>query len=40
MKRENQRIADQEAENFIKNKLLAESIGVSVEDLHRWEVAW
>jgi len=36
----NQRIADQEAENFVNNKLLAKSIGVSIEDLYRWEVAW
>tara|TARA_R100001129_G_scaffold6904_1_gene5283 strand:+ start:290 stop:547 length:258 start_codon:yes stop_codon:yes gene_type:complete len=40
MKRENQKIADKEAENFVKNKLLAKSIGVSIEDLHRWEVAY
>ena len=40
MKQRNQRIADEEAENFVKNKLLAKSIGVSIEDLHRWEVAW
>ena len=40
IKNENQRRADKEAENFVKNKLLAKSIGVSIEDLHRWEVAW
>tara|TARA_R100000353_G_scaffold134026_1_gene95024 strand:- start:195 stop:473 length:279 start_codon:yes stop_codon:yes gene_type:complete len=40
MKKENQRIADQEAENFVKNKLLAKSINVSIEDLYRWEVAF
>ena len=39
MKRENQKIADKEAENFVKNKLLAKSINVSIEDLYRWEVA-
>ena len=36
----NQRIADREAENFVNNKLLAKSIGVEIEDLYRWEVAW
>ena len=40
MKQRNQRIADEEAENFVKNKLLAKSIGVSIEDLIRWEVAY
>ena len=39
-KKINQRIADQQAENFVKNKLLAKSIGVSIEDLIRWEVAY
>ena len=39
-KKINQRIADQEAENFVNNKLLAKSIGVSIEDLYRWEVAF
>ena len=39
-KKINQRIADQEAENFVNNKLLAKSIGVSIEDLYRWEVAY
>ena len=36
----NQRLADREAENFVNNKLLAKSIGVEIEDLYRWEVAW
>ena len=40
MKQRNQRIADEEAENFVKNKLLAKSINVSIEDLYRWEVAF
>jgi len=39
-KKINQRIEDQQAENFVKNKLLAKSIGVSIEDLIRWEVAY
>ena len=33
-------MADQEAENFVNNKLLAKSIGASIEDLYRWEVAY
>ena len=39
-KKINQRMEDQQAENFVKNKLLAKSIGVSIEDLIRWEVAY
>lgn len=39
-KKINQRIADEEAENFVKNKLLAKSIGVTIEDLIKWEVAY
>ena len=39
-KKINQRMEDQEAENFVNNKLLAKSIGVSIEDLIKWEVAY
>ena len=30
----------QEAENLVNNKILAESLGVTIEDLERWEVAY
>ena len=30
----------EEAENFVNNKLLAESLGVTIDDLERWEVAY
>ena len=30
----------QQAENLVNNKLLAESLGVTIEDLERWEVAY
>jgi len=29
----------EDAENFVNNKILAESLGVSIDDLERWEVA-
>ena len=30
----------EDAENFVNNKLLAESLGVTIDDLERWEVAY
>ena len=33
-------ILELEAENFVNNKLLAESLGVTIDDLERWEVAY
>ena len=35
-----ERQKEKDVENFVKNKLLAKSIGVSIEDLIRWEVAY
>jgi len=30
----------QKTENFVNNKILADSLGVTIEDLERWEVAY
>jgi len=39
-KRKQERKANEEAENLVNNKILAESLGVTIEDLERWEVAY
>tara|TARA_B100000886_G_C20148838_1_gene377166 strand:- start:133 stop:492 length:360 start_codon:yes stop_codon:yes gene_type:complete len=36
----NDRRANKSTEDFVNNKLLAESLGVTIEDLERWEVAY
>ena len=40
MIKKNERYAEKSTENFVNNKILADSLGVSIEDLERWEVAY
>ena len=39
-KRKQERKANEAVENLVNNKILAESLGVTIEDLERWEVAY
>lgn len=40
MIKKNERYAEKSTENFVNNKILADSLGVTIEDLERWEVAY